>query len=155
MAQAYNSGGAAGVASATAATAGLIKIDNPASGDLSAAIIREFSIGPDSNSEDSTYAVQLKRQTTAGTWTSTTPNAVDARNTVASIATAGRASTAAGSASSVIAGPFGFHHNGGIRVVPVPGFEWTLNPTASNGIILEYLTIQGTAVNVAAFMFTE
>ena len=151
----YNTGGAAGAASSTAATAGIVKLDNPSSGDLATAAVKSFSVGPGSNSEDSCYAVQWKRQTTAGTWSAQTARAVDARNTVAAITLAGTASTGAGSAGNIIFGPVGFHHNGGIRVVLEPGSELVLTATASNGIILEYVFVQGTAVNYGAVLFEE
>lgn len=153
--QAYSAGGAAGTASATAATAGLIKIDNPGSGDLSVAQISSFFVGPQSNSEDSTYSIQLKGQTTAGTWTSVTARASDPRCTVAAVTTCARASTAAGTAGNIIGGPWGFHHNGGIRIVFEPEARPCLTATASNGLIIEYVTVQGTAINAACITFLE
>jgi hypothetical protein len=151
----YIAGGAAGAASSTAATAGLLKIDNPSANDLTAAAIRAFSIGPAAAAEDSNYTVQLKRQTTAGTWTAVTASPVDA-DLSASITTAGRLSTAAGSASTVITlGGFGFNQRSGIRIMFDPGGEPVLADTASNGIILEYTFVQGTAVNNAMIEFME
>ena len=149
----YLVSGAAGAASSTAATAGLIKIDNPSSGDLTAAYIRAFSVGPGAAAEDSNYTVQMKRQTTAGTWTAATPAPGDP-DLSASITTAGRVSTAAGSASTVL-GIWGFNQRGGTRIMFDPGGELILADTASNGLILEYLFVQGSAINYPVIEFTE
>ena len=148
----YSVFGSAGAASATAATAGIMKVDNAATL-LSVPAIYEWSIGPGAASEDSTYAVQLKRQTTAGTWTGVTPSPLDTAS-AASQATAGRVSTAAGTAG-VVLGTWGFHQRGGIRWVAVPGGEFIVNRANSNGIILEYKTVQGTAINEANILFFE
>lgn len=149
----YAVNGAAGAASATAATAGLVKIDNPASTTMAAAKLYEFAVGPRANSADETYAVQLKRQSTAGTWTAVTPSPIDAK-TGASVTTAGRASTAAGTAG-VALGEWGFHQRGGYRWVAVQGGEIVVPLTFSAGVILEYTFAQGTSVNAATFMFDE
>lgn len=149
----YSASGVAGTASATAATAGLLKIDNPSSTTTVASAIYEWSIGPGAAAEDSNYTVQLKRQTTAGTWTSVTPAGLDSQ-TGASKTLAGRASTGAGSASTIL-GIWGFNQRGGIRWVAMPGGEFILSPVFSNGIILEYAVVQGTAVNYATIMFDE
>lgn len=150
----YQTGGAAGAASSTAATAGILKLDNPASGDLTAAAVKAWAIGPGAAAEDSNYTVQWKRQTTAGTWTAITPSPMDA-DLSASITLAGRVSTAAGTAGVVLSGPFGFNQRGGIRVMYDPGGEPILADTVSNGIILEYVFVQGTAVNQACVEFIE
>lgn len=148
----YGVFGAAGAASSTAATAGIMKVDN-ASTILSVPKIYEWAIGPGANTEDSNYTVQLKRQTTAGTWTSVTPSPLDP-SSAASKATAGRASTAAGTAGVVLA-TYGFNQRGGIRWVSIPGGELVVDRANSNGIILEYAFVQGTAVNYASMMFEE
>lgn len=153
MASRYVVFGSAGAASATAATAGIMKIDNPASATMSAAALYEWAVGAGAAAEDSNYTVQLKRQTTAGTWTAVTPSPLDPKAS-ASVATAGRLSTAAGTAGVVLGG-WGFNQRGGIRVVAVPGGEWILPLTFSYGIILEYKTVQGSAVNEANMFFTE
>lgn len=149
----YSVFGAAGAASATAATAGIMKVDNPASAPIASASIYEWSVGPGAAAEDSNYTVQLKRQTTAGTWTSVTPSPVDPASG-ASVSTAGRASTGAGSAS-VVLGTWGFNQRGGYRWVAVPGGEFTVNRAVSNGVILEYAVVAGSAVNYATMMFSE
>lgn len=149
----YVVSGAAGAASSTAATAGILKIDNPSASTMAAAQIKEFAIGPGAAAEDSNYTIDIKRQTTAGTWTSVTPAAKD-NKAGASITTAGRVSTAAGSASTVM-GYFGFNQRGGFRYVCTPGGEWVNALTFSYGIILEYAVVAGTAVNYGYLEFEE
>lgn len=149
----YVIAGAAGAASATAATAGIVKVDNPSSAPIKRAAIYEFSVGPGATAEDSNYTISLKRQTTAGTWTSVTPAPIDDSSS-ASTSTGGRASTAAGTASTVL-GYWGFNQRGGFRWVAVPGGEFLNTGTASHGIILEYTVVVGTAVNYGCLMFEE
>jgi len=148
----YSVFGAAGAASATAATAGIMKVENAAT-ILSVPKIYEWSIGPGAAAEDSNYTVQLKRQTTAGTWTAVTPSPIDPAS-AASKAAAGRVSTAAGAASTVLA-THGFNQRGGLRWVAIPGGEYIVDRANSNGIILEYVVVQGTAVNYACMQFEE
>lgn len=145
--------GAAGAASTTAATAGIIKVDNPASATMAAAKIYEWAIGPGANSADENYSVRAKRQTTAGTWTAVTPSPLDAK-AGASVTTAGIASTGAGSAG-VMLGQWGFHMRGGYRWVAIPGGELVVPLTFSNGIIIEYFFAQGTSVMEAELYFDE
>lgn len=149
----YSVFGAAGAASTTAATAGIMKVDNPAASTMAAAKIYEWSVGPAANSADETYGVEMKRQSTAGTWTAVTPSPLDAK-AGASVTTAGRASTAAGSAG-VVLGTWGYHLRGGYRWVSIPGGELTVPLVFSNGILLEYYFAQGTAVQDASFFFDE
>jgi hypothetical protein len=149
----YGVFGSAGAASATAATAGIMKVDNPSSTTMASARIYEWSIGPGAAAEDSNYAIQMKRQSTAGTWTSVTPSPLNPKSS-ASVTLAGRASNAAGTAG-VVLGTWGFNQRGGLRWVAIPGGELVVPLTFSNGIILEYKTVQGTAVNEASIMFEE
>ena len=149
----YGVFGAAGSANVTAATAGIMKVDNPASTTMAAAKIYEWSIGPAANSADETYGVEMKRQSTAGTWTSVTPSPLDPKAS-ASVTAAGRASTAAGTAG-VVLGTWGYHLRGGYRWVSIPGGELVVPLTFSNGIILEYYFAQGTSVQDATFYFDE
>lgn len=144
--------GAAGAASATAATAGIIKVEN-ATPMLSVPKIYEWSIGPGAVAEDSNYTIQLKRQSTAGTWTGVTPNPTDT-SWAASKAVGGRASTAAGTAG-VSLGTWGFNQRGGFRYVCVPGGEFVVNRADAHGIIMEYVVVAGTAVNYATMYFEE
>lgn len=148
----YGVFGAGGAASATAATAGIMKVDN-ATPVLSIPRIYEWSIGPGAAAEDSNYTVQLKRQTTAGTWTAVTPSPLDPAS-AACKATAGRVSTAAGSAG-VVLGTWGFNQRGGYRYVAKDGGEFIVGRADANGIILEYAVVQGTAVNYATMYFDE
>lgn len=149
----YSVFGAAGAANVTAATAGLMKVDNPAASTMAAAKIYEWTVGPAANSADETYGVQMKRQSTAGTWTGVTPSPTDAK-AGASVTSGGRASTAAGSAG-VILGTWGYHMRGGYRWVSIPGGELVVPLVFSNGIILEYYFAQGTSVQDATFFFDE
>ena len=149
----YCVSGAAGAASATAATAGIVKVDNDASAPITTVRIYEWSIGPGAAAEGSHYAVDLETQTTAGTWTSVTPAPTDSQS-AAAIASGGRASTAAGTAGTVL-GYWGFNQRAGFRWVAVPGGEFYVPRAVSNGIILEYAVVQGTAVNYGLLAFDE
>jgi hypothetical protein len=145
--------GNAGAASTSAATAGIVKVDNPAASTMAPAKIYEWEVGPQANSADETYGIRGKRQSTAGTWTAVTPSPIDPKGS-GSVTTAGVASTAAGTAG-VELGRFGFHQRGGYRWVSIPGGEW-INPLVfSNGIIVEYIFAQGTSVNGATLYFDE
>ena len=146
--------GAGGAASATAATAGIVKVDNDASAPITTVKIYEWSIGPGASAEDSNYTVAMKRQTTAGTWTAVTPEPLDTTGQAASLANGGRLSTAAGSAGNVL-GYWGFNQRAGFRWVAVPGGELIVGKAVSNGIILEYTVVQGTAVNYGLIAFDE
>ena len=150
----YNITGAAGAASATAATAGIVKVDQDASAPTVTISIYEWSIGPGAAAEDSNYTVAVKRQTTAGTWTAVTPEPLDTTGQAASIANGGRLSTAAGAAGNVI-GYWGFNQRAGFRWVAVPGGELVVGKAVSNGILLEYTVVQGTAVNYGTICFME
>lgn len=149
----YSVTGAAGVASATAATAGIVKVDNDASAPITTVRIYEWSVGPGAAAEDSNYTVDLKTQTTAGTWTGVTAAPTDSQSGAA-IANGGRASTAAGAAGTIL-GYWGFNQRAGYRWVAVPGGEFYVPRAASNGIILEYAVVQGTAVNYGTLFFDE
>ena len=149
----YVASGAGGSASATAATAGIIKVDNPSSAPITAPSIYEFAVGPGAAAEDSNYTIDLKTQTTAGTWTSVTPAPTDPAS-AASKATAGRASTAAGSAGTILA-YYGFNQRAGFRWIAIPGGEFVVPRAVSNGIILEYAVVAGSAVNYGLMAFNE
>lgn len=149
----YSASGNAGAASTTAASAGIIKIDNPAASTMAAARIYEWKIGPQANSADNTYGVRVKRQTTAGTWTAVTARPLDAK-AGAAVTTAGVASTVAGTAD-VELDRTGFHMRGGYRWVAVPGGELVVPLVFSNGIIIEYIFAQGTDVLSGNIMFNE
>ena len=150
----YHITGAGGAASATAATAGIVKVDQDASAPTVTISIYEWSIGPGAAAEDSNYTVAAKRQTTAGTWTAVTPEPLDTTGQAASIANGGRLSTAAGTAGNVI-GYWGFNQRAGFRWVAVPGGEMGVGKAVSHGILLEYTVVQGTAVNYGIICFQE
>ena len=150
----YHISGAAGAASATAATAGIVKVDQDASAPTVTIKVYEWSVGPGAAAEDSNYTVDAKRQTTAGTWTAVTPEPLDTTGQAASIANGGRASTAAGTAGNVI-GYWGFNQRAGFRWVAVPDGEMIVGKAVSNGLIIEYAVIQGTAVNYGLICFEE
>ena len=137
--------------STTAATAGIIKVDQGAT--LSSITIYQWAIGPHANSADENYTVRLKRQTTAGTWTATTPNPTDAHSG-ACTATAGFTSTAAGTAG-VELGRYGYHMRGGYLYTSIPGGEFLVLLAAAAGIILEYIFAQGTSVQDPTIWFRE
>lgn len=149
----YSAGGNAGAASTTAATAGLIKLDNPAASTMAAAKIYEWKVGPQANSADENYGLRIKRQSTAGTWTAVTARPTDEKAGGA-VTTAGIASTAAGTAG-VELDRVGFHMRGGYRWVAVPGGELTVPLTFSAGILIEYVFAQGTSVLGGNVMFNE
>lgn len=145
--------GAGPTPSTSAATAGIIKVDQGAT--LASICINEWKIGPRSNSADEDYMVRLKRQTTAGTWTSATPSPKDGHaSPVASNATAGVVSTAAGSAG-VELDRAGYHMRGGYRWVARQGGEFCVLLAAAAGIILEYIFAQGTSAQDGTIFFTE
>lgn len=150
----YTIAGASGTPSVTAATAGIIKMENPGSATMVRSVLTRFSISPHANAADNNYAIQLKRQTTAGTWTTQAPAAKDP-NLGSAVTLGAIASTGAGSASTVL-GKWGFNHRAGFTYVAA-GLEegFTLPATFSNGIILEYIFAQGTDAMDAVFEFDE
>ncbi len=149
----YNVFGAAGSANTTAATAGLISINNPGSATMACAKIYEWSIGPGANSADNTYTVRIKRNTTAGTYSAVTPSPLD-KKASASVTAAGVAQTAAGG-TDVEMGRWGFHMRGGYRWVSIPGGEYAVPLVFSNGIFIEYIFTQGTDVLEPSLWFDE
>ncbi len=146
----YSITGAGGAASATAATAGIVKVENAAT-ILSVPKIYEFGVYPGATAEDSNYTIDAKRQTTAGTWT--TPEPLDPASAAAK-AVGAALSTAAGSAGNIIA-YFGFNQRAGFRWCAMPGGEFVVGRANSNGIIIEYKTVVGAAVNYGTIFFDE
>lgn len=140
-------------ANTTAATAGIIKVEGTAA---TRAFLYEWDINSAAAAApvDQNYLVRLKRQTTAGTWTAATPAALDTADPAA-VAVGGVNSTAAGTASTVLA-QFGFNARAGFRWVAIPDSEFVVPATAANGIILEYLAVSGgTDNNSATFLYQE
>src|ERR1700752_5129948 len=140
----YNVFGTTGTANPTAATAGMLTINNPGSVSALCAKIYEWSLGPAGNSADNTYGVSLQRQTTAGTFTSVTPSPLD-KKASASLTLGGRISSAAGGAD-VEVGRWGFHMRGGYRWVSIPGGEYAVSGVFSNGLFLQCIFSQGTDI---------
>lgn len=147
----YTMSGNAGAASVTAATAGLGKVEEGATTTVSK--ILGFVVGPQASSADNTYGIRLKRQSTSGTFTGSTPSPTDA-NMRASACSGGTAGTSAGTAG-VELWRGGFHMRAGIQIVPIPGAEWMVTPTTCNSVLLEYIFTQSTDVNSVAFTFEE
>jgi hypothetical protein len=138
----------------TAATAGNVKIDNPAASTMAAAKIYEWSAGPAANSADNNYTVKAIRQSTAGTWTNAvTASPLDAK-AGASVTTAANTQTAAGT-GGVELGRWGFHMRGGYRWVAIPGGELVVPLTFSNGIRFETTFAQGSDVLNWSVAFDE
>jgi hypothetical protein len=103
---------------------------------------------------DQNYQIRFKRQTTSGTWTSQTPVALDSADPAA-VCVGGIASTAAGTAGSVLM-VVGVNARAGFRWVAIPDSEIIVPATASNGIILEYSAISGgTDINAATILYQE
>lgn len=150
----YCSAAASGTPSTTAATAGIWKVEGAATNPR-VTFIAEHGLFPSGAAADNNYTVNVKRQTTAGTWTGVTPAPLQSTDPAA-LAVCGRASTAAGSAvSNSVIGRFGFNHRAGYRWVAVPGFELVIPATAAAGIIGEYSYAQGTDTMDFAVYFEE
>jgi hypothetical protein len=145
-----------GVAAAQGATAGIIALGNTGANIIVDAWVYEWAIGPAAVAEDSNYAVQIKRQTTAGAWTSTvTPAPLELLSPVpVAIISGGVGQIVAGTASTTL-GTFGFNQRGGYRWVAVPGGEYQVPARYHNGIVWEYTLVAGTAKNVATVFYTE
>jgi hypothetical protein len=151
----YTVAGNAGAANTTAATAALAAIYNPASVSTVGSKIKEWEIGPQSNSADENYGVQLRRQSgTVGVGTAFTPSANDGHTTTALTVAYTTQTTAFGTPGVVIL-KCGYHMRGGYRYVPIPGAEHALQLLFGAGITLEYTFTQGTSVQSASIVFDE
>jgi hypothetical protein len=149
----FSISGNAGAASATAATAGIMKLEGTAA---TRAALYEWDFGSAAGAApvDQNYQLRLKRQSTAGTWTSQTPVALDSADPAA-VAIGAIASTAAGTTGSVLM-VIGVNARAGFRWVAIPDSELIVPATASNGIILEYAAVSGgTDINAATFLYQE
>lgn len=147
--------GNAGSANTTAATAGLAAIYNPSSTSTVFSKIKEFEVGPQANSADNTYGIQLKRFTgTVGVGTAFTPSANDG-HTATALTIAYVAQTTAFGTPGVVLASFGYHMRGGYRYVPIPGAEFAVQGLFGAAIVLSYIFTQGTDVQSATIVFDE
>jgi hypothetical protein len=151
----YIAAGAAGAASTTSATAGLISIYQPASATMSGAKLNQMMVGPGANSADETYSVRLRRATTVSTWgTAVTPAntgpTASSTNTLSGVNSSARGTLTAGNQ-----GYWGFHMRGGMAWTAIPGGEQQLLYAFNAGLELEYFFAQGTSVLESTFMFQE
>lgn len=140
-------------ASATAASAGIVKLEGTAA---TRGAIYEWDFGTAAAAApvDQNYQVRIKRQTTSGTWSAATPAALDTADPAA-VCVGGSASTAAGTASTVLF-VIGVNARAGFRWVAIPDSELILPATASNGIIMEYAAVSGgTDSNSGVFFHQE
>jgi hypothetical protein len=148
----YIISGLAGAASVTAASAGIIKVDQSAT--LCSPKIYTIEIGPQTNSIDSIFAARTKRQTTAGTWTAQTPALLDSTHQAVALANGAIASTVAGTGSTVLSN-FGWHQRAGYRWVAIPGGELAVAVAATNGIIVEYVFAQSNDIQFGTLWYNE
>lgn len=149
----FSISGNAGAASATAATAGIAKLEGTAA---TRAALYEWDFGSAAAAApvDQNYLIRLKRQSTAGTWTTATPVALDSADPAA-VAIGAVASTVAGTAGSILM-TIGVNARAGFRWVAIPDSEFIVPATASNGIILEYAAVSGgTDINSATLLYQE
>lgn len=154
----YSSFGNAGAANVTAATAGLNDIYQPAAAPMGCPTIYGFSIGPQANSADETYGVRLKRVSGTGpTFTAVTASPNDTPGGVVPVAKTlcGVAQTAAHGTAGVELWRTGYHMRAGLQWTAIPGGEWLVNLSVSNGILLEYVFTQGTSVQGSSILFWE
>lgn len=151
----YTVAGNAGTANITAATSGLAAIYNPSATSTVGSKIKEWEIGPQSNSADENYGVQLKRYSgTVGVGTAFTPSANDGK-TSTSLTVAYVAQTTAFGTAGVVILKVGYHMRGGYRYVPIPGAEHSLQMLFGVAIVLEYTFTQGTSVQSASIVYDE
>lgn len=140
-------------ASATAATAGIVKVEATAA---TRASIYEWDFGTSAGTApvDQNYLIRIKRQTTSGTWTGVTPSPLDTADPAA-VAIGGQASSAAGTAAAILMS-VGVNARAGFRWVAIPDSELIVPATANNGIIMEYAAVSGgTESNTGVFFHQE
>ena len=141
-------------ASATAASAGIVKLEAATAGLKKAAIVRWW-IGPSGvTPADVNYLIRIARQSTAGTWTAVTPSPYDSTDTATTLV-GGSDSTAAGTEGVSLIDQ-GVNLNLGYMYVCIPGFEYIIPATNANGIFMRFVTVSGgTDVNVGGFEFFD
>lgn len=146
--------GNAGAASVTAATAGISKLEGTAA---TRAALYEWDFGTAAAAApvDQNYLIRLKRyNTSAGTWTAATPTPLDSAD-AAAVCIGGIASTAVGTAGSVLL-TVGVNARAGFRWVAIPDSEFIVPAVATNGIQLEYAAISGgTDINQSTLFYQE
>lgn len=140
-------------ASATAAVAGIVKVEATTATRLA---IYEWDFGTSAGGApvDQNYLIRIKRQTTAGTWTAVTPSPLDTADPAA-VGVGGQASSAAGTAAVTLMS-VGVNARAGFRWVAIPDSEFIVPATAANGIIMEYAAVSGgTDANTGVFFHQE
>lgn len=152
----YTVSGVSATATATSASAGIMKIDiipSAATAILPGKLYR-VALGPGGTSNDEQYAIQIKRQTTAGTWSNAvTPSPTGAGGGTAKTLAATQ-STAAGT-PDVVLFTDGFHLRFGLKLVLESDAMFELRPVFSDGIIAEFIYAQSNAVLRSTFFFKE
>ena len=149
----YIVSGSGPAANTTAATAGIIKVDQSAT--LVSAKIYGFEWNQQAASNDVNYTVRCKRQTTAGTWTNQTPALTDNTHEAAALSNGAINSSAAGAASTVLVAGWGFNQKQGFRWQSIPNGELAVTVAATNGIIVEYIFAQATDAGIGTLYFWE
>lgn len=143
----------AAAASATAATAGIVKVEATAATRLA---IYEWDFGTSAGTApvDQNYLIRIKRQTTSGTWTAVTPSPLDLADPAA-VGIGGQNSTAAGTAGVTLMS-IGVNARAGFRWVAIPDSELIVPATANNGILMEYAAVSGgTEANTGVIFHQE
>ncbi len=127
-------------AAASGAASGIVKVEGPST--TRRFYIFKWTVGPEGGTAtDNTFSIRLKRQSTAGTWTSVTPSPLDTQDAV-SLAVAGSNSTAAGTAGVILV-EVGINARSTWTDVAAPGAEYIVPATNAAGIIMEFGTISG------------
>ena len=127
-------------AAASGAASGIVKVETPAT--TRRAYVFKWTVGPEGGAaSDNTLSIRLKRQSTAGTWTSVTPSPLDDEDAV-SLCVAGSNSTGAGTAGVILI-EIGINARSTWTDVAVPGAEYVVPSTSAAGIIMEFGTISG------------
>lgn len=140
-------------ATTTAANVGIVKLDGTAA--TRGAIYEwDFSTGAAAAPVDQNYRIQLIRHTTAGSWATATPAALDAADPAA-VCVGGQTCTTASTASTVLMN-IGINARAGFRWVAIPDSELILPATANNGIEMDYAAVSGgTDVNYGVLFHQE
>ena len=140
-------------AAALGAASGIVKVETPAT--TRRAYIFKWTVGPEGIvATDNQFSINIKRQSTAGTWTAATPSPLDEEDAV-SLCVGGSNSTAAGTAG-VILMSVGINSRAGYTDVSVPGAEFVVASTSAAGIIMEFGVVSaGTDLMTGTLFFWE